>query len=196
MSEWAEWRLRLRCRRAILARGVYGPRSSESRNQSKKRSKLDGKQLGLQHFGEPEDAVRQTRILFFLILIIVLGLVAAVAVGYAGLSGASGRIELSSTEYSFGTVPNTRPVSHAFQVRNAGDGPLEISGVSTSCGCTTAEIGDRRLAAQETTVLTVTYDPLAHDGATGEFVRLVYLRSNDPDTPEASLTIRVTVVEP
>jgi hypothetical protein len=44
--------------------------------------------------------------------------------------------------------------------------------------------------------LLVTYDPLAHDGATGQFLRLVYVRSNDPDTPEASLTLRVTVVEP
>ena len=42
----------------------------------------------------------------------------------------------------------------------------------------------------------MTYDPLAHDGATGDFMRLVYIRSDDLDTPEASLTIRVTVVEP
>jgi len=82
-------------------------------------------------------------------------------------------------------------------VTNVGQGPLEITGVSTSCGCTTAQIGIRRLSPGAATDLKVTYDPQAHDGATGEFMRVVYVRSsNDPDTPEASLTIWVTVVEP
>ncbi|UCC63389.1 MAG: DUF1573 domain-containing protein [Anaerolineae bacterium] len=122
-------------------------------------------------------------------------LILAAAVGYAALPPAPGQIALSASEFDFGTIPNTTPVSQVFQVRNAGRGPLEISGVSTSCGCTTAEIGARRLAPGEATDLKVTYDPLAHDGATGQLMRVVYIRSDDPDTPEASLTIRVTVVE-
>lgn len=136
------------------------------------------------------------RIIIAVVLTIVVVLIAAVAVGYAALPQASGQIELSATEFDFGTIPNTGPVSQDFQVRNLGDGPLAISGVSTSCGCTTAEVGSQQLAAGESTDLTVTYDPLAHDGATGDYMRLVYVRSDDPDTPEASLTIRVTVVEP
>jgi hypothetical protein len=140
--------------------------------------------------------MNQKRIIIALVLTIVVALVAAVAVGYAALPQSAGQIELSATEFDFGTIPNTGPVSQTFQVRNTGDGPLEISGVSTSCGCTTAEVGSQRLAAGESTDLTVTYDPLAHDGATGDFIRLVYIRSDDPDTPEAALTIRVTVAEP
>jgi hypothetical protein len=136
------------------------------------------------------------RIILAIVLTIVVALVAAVAVGYAARPQVPGRIELSATEFDYGTIPNTGPVSQVFQVRNAGDGPLAIGGVSTSCGCTTAEVGSQQLAAGESADLTVTYDPLAHDGATGEFMRLVYIRSDDPDTPEASLTIRVTVVEP
>jgi hypothetical protein len=134
---------------------------------------------------------------------LVLGLAAgllilavAVAAGYATLPQPPGQIELSPGEFDFGAVLNTSPVSQTFQLRNAGDGPLQISGVSTSCGCTTAEVANRVLAPGETTDLTVTYDPLAHGGATGEFMRVVYVRSDDPDTPEATLTIRVTVVEP
>jgi hypothetical protein len=138
----------------------------------------------------------QKRIIIAVVLIVVVALAAAVAVGYAALPQSAGQIELSATEFDFGTIPNTGPVSEVFQVRNAGDGPLEISGVSTSCGCTTAEVGSQQLAAGESTDLTVTYDPLAHDGATGDFMRLVYIHSDDPDTPEASLTIRVTVFEP
>ena len=140
--------------------------------------------------------MNQKRVIIAIVLTIVVALVAAVAVGYAALPQAGGQIELSATELDFGTIPNTGPVSHVFQVRNAGDSPLEISGVSTSCVCTTAEIRSQQMAAGESTDLTVTYNPLAHDGATGEFVRLVYIRSDDPETPEANLTIRVTVVEP
>ena len=107
-----------------------------------------------------------------------------------------GRIELSVTKFDFGTFLNTGPVSQVFQVRNVGQGWLEITGVSTSCGCTTAEVASRRLAPGEATDLRVTYDPRVHNGATGAFLRQVYIRSNDPNTPEATLTIRVTVVSP
>ena len=120
----------------------------------------------------------------------------AVAAGCAAVTKSPGQIELSAAEFDFGIISNTEPVSQVFQVRNVGQGRLEVIGVSTSCGCTTAEIGSLSLASGEVANLTVTYDPQAHDGATGEFVRLVYVRSNDPATPEARLTIRVTVVEP
>jgi hypothetical protein len=111
----------------------------------------------------------------------------------AGCAQQPGQVELSATEYDFGTIPNDKPVSQTFEVRNRGRGQLEILGVSTSCGCTSAEVSKRRLARGETAQLEVTYDPLAHDGATGRFMRIVYIRSNDPDVPEATLTIRVTV---
>lgn len=130
------------------------------------------------------------------IILAIVGVLVVVAAGCAALPQDSGQIELSATEFDFGTIANTRPVSHIFHVRNTGNGPLEISGVATSCGCTTAEIGSRSLASGESSDLTVTYDPLAHDGATGEFMRIVYVRSSDPDTPEASLIIHVTVDEP
>jgi hypothetical protein len=129
-----------------------------------------------------------------LILVSALGLLIWALIGCS--SGSPGQIELSSAEFDFGTVPNTKPVSHTFEVRNVGRGELEILGVSTSCGCTTAEVSERRLRSGESAELTVTYDPQAHDGATGEFMRIVYVRSDDPETPEANLTVRVTVVEP
>jgi hypothetical protein len=126
-------------------------------------------------------------------LLVLAGVAAA---GYAALPQAPGQIELNAAQFDFGTVPNTGPVSHTFQVYNAGQGPLEITGLATSCGCTAATIASRHLAPGASTDLTVIYDPLVHDGATGEFMRIVYVRSDDPDTPEASLTIHVAVVEP
>jgi hypothetical protein len=111
------------------------------------------------------------------------------------LAKSPGRIELSTTNFDFGAISNRKAVSQEFTVRNTGQGELSIVGVSTSCGCTTAQIDKQQLAPGETAQLTVTFDPLVHNGATGEFVRVVYVRSDDPDTPEATLTVHVTVVE-
>jgi hypothetical protein len=124
--------------------------------------------------------------------LVVLGLLLALT---TGCSGQTGQIELSATEYDWGTIPNTAAVSQMFEVRNTGQGDLEILGVSTSCGCTTAEVDRRQLAPGEIAGLTVTYDPRVHDGATGQFMRAVYIRTDDPDMPEATLTVRVTVAE-
>jgi len=129
-----------------------------------------------------------------LVLVSICFLVLALT-AFAGCADRPGQIGLSATEYDFGTIPNTKPVSKVFEIRNTGRGKLEIRGVSTSCGCTTAAIDKNQLAPDESAQLTVTFDPQAHDGATGEFVRIVYVRSDDLGTPEATLTIRVTVVE-
>ncbi len=123
----------------------------------------------------------------------------AVAASLAGLSGcagrAAGKIALEPQEFDFGEVPNTEPVHRVVQVRNVGEGWLEITGISTSCGCTTAETDKPRLKPGETTDLKITFDPRTHGGETGQFLRQVYVRSTDPDTPEATLTFRVTVVD-
>ena len=124
---------------------------------------------------------------------LVVVIAAAVVVWASPVDGA-GRVELSVSGFSFGTIPNTDPVSHTFQVRNVGEGALQILGVSTSCGCTMAEIGARTLARGDVTDLRVTFDPQTHGGASGVFTRLVYVRSDDPDQPEVSLVLHVQVV--
>ena len=137
---------------------------------------------------------RTVRLAAVVLGLLAMGLLGATA--YAKATSGPGRIELSASNFDFGAIPNTEPVSHEFQVRNVGRGPLKITGVSTSCGCTTAEVQSRHLGRGESTTLRVTFDPEAHDGAPGEYLRMVYVRSSDPATPEASLTIRVTVVAP
>lgn len=130
---------------------------------------------------------------------ILVALVMGSAIGLASCSEnprSPGSITLSEPEFDMGEIGNLEPVSHTVQLGNAGPGWLEIQGVSTSCGCTTAAVGARRLAPGETTGLVITFDPRAHDGAPGRYFRQVYIRSTDPTTPEAIVTFRVTVVAP
>ncbi|HDQ73877.1 MAG TPA: DUF1573 domain-containing protein [Chloroflexi bacterium] len=129
----------------------------------------------------------------FILLLLLMGVTLTAACAAARQPG---RIELGETEFDLGEISSTGPVSQTFQMRNAGQGTLEITGVSTSCGCTTAEVDRSRLGPGETATLTVTYDPQAHGGQMGRFTRVVYVRSDDPETPEANLTIRVTVTGP
>jgi len=123
----------------------------------------------------------------------LLALLLLASVGCTTAARPPGKIELSAAVFDFGEIPNSDPVSETFQVRNVGGETLEIIGVSTSCGCTTAEVDSHHLPPGETTGLTVTYHPQAHGGETGEFTRVVYVRSSDPETPEVTLTIRVRV---
>jgi len=130
-------------------------------------------------------------------VIIVIGLaflVGGAIYGYARSAPAQvGRIEITPASWDFGEIPPTAKVTHTFTVTNVGQGPLEITGVSTSCGCTTAEVDRAHLQPGQQTALKVAFDPQTHGGSTGRFLRLVYVRSNDPERPEAQIEIHVTV---
>lgn len=125
---------------------------------------------------------------------------------------AQGKLEIVQQHYDFGTI-GLDDVSHVFLVKNIGIGPLKIEKVSTSCGCTTAQLkqGDKKsvkfgmdhgnlppanmiLEPEEEAEVVVTYNPLAHglNKAAGTFRRIVYLQTSNPKK-EYELTIAVTV---
>jgi hypothetical protein len=114
----------------------------------------------------------------------------------AACSGAyaTPEIAVAPDSHDFGQV-GPEPVTTVFTIRNEGDGPLQIESVSTSCGCTTAEVSAQTIPPDKSASLAVTFDPQAHAGAVGQFVRFVYLRTNDPSTPEVEVQISAEVVE-
>lgn len=136
------------------------------------------------------NAARYSHILLGMAVLLSLGLLNACAPALAG------KIDLTTTEAEFGTVPNTDPITRVFEVRNTGDGVLDITGLSTSCGCTTVTVSKESLEPGDVADLTVIFDPTTHNGATGQFMRQVFIQSTDPGKPEAVLTFHVTVVEP
>lgn len=107
-----------------------------------------------------------------------------------------GKIDLGTIDADFGSIPNTDPITRVFEIRNSGDGVLDITGLSTSCGCTTATVSKENLEPGDIADLAITFDPGAHNGATGEFMRQVFIRSSDPENPETVFTFRIKVVEP
>lgn len=104
------------------------------------------------------------------------------------------RIEITPASYDFGNIPYVK-VETEFQVKNSGGSPLEILSVSTSCGCTTAEIESVTLLPGAVTRLHVTFDPQLM-GEEGDILRVVYIKSNDPHQPEVEIELRGKVIRP
>ncbi|MFQ6033893.1 MAG: DUF1573 domain-containing protein, partial [Candidatus Bipolaricaulia bacterium] len=105
------------------------------------------------------------------------------------------RIEIVPGSSDFGVI-SYRAVERSFTVRNVGGSPLQITGLSTSCGCTSAKIGREELLPGEETELLVTFDPnLMEERLEGEIYRVVYVKSNDPRQPEVEIEIRATLKE-
>ena len=46
---------------------------------------------------------------------------------------------LKEPAWSFGKIPQGRPVIHIFEIENTGKEPLLLENVQASCGCTTPE---------------------------------------------------------
>lgn len=106
------------------------------------------------------------------------------------------RIVVEPSEVDFGEIAADQPAISTLQVLNAGAVPLHIEDIRTSCGCTVATLAQDTLAPGEQTALSIRFDPQAHPGLYGPLLRLVYLASNDPATPELEIPVHVSVMAP
>jgi hypothetical protein len=104
--------------------------------------------------------------------------------------GPQPKIQLVSPLYDFGSALEGSMVNHTFKFRNAGQGELEIRGVKTSCGCTAAAPTKNHLAPGEAAEISVGFDTHFQKG---HQVRTITAFTNDPDTPQAVMTMQGTV---
>lgn len=113
-------------------------------------------------------------------------------VGCAGRTTPNGRIAVDPQEFDFGAVSNSAPVHRVVQVHNVGGGWLEITGLSTSCGCTTAELSSSVVPSGHRADLRVTFDADYHE-IRGDVVRVVWFATNDPAHPWVEVRITADV---
>jgi hypothetical protein len=103
-------------------------------------------------------------------------------------------------------------VNRTFKIENVGDKPLNITGISTSCGCTSAllfingETSPRfgrnnnpidwmgEIDVGKSADLIVTYDAGLHPDS-GHIKRVIFIKSNDHSLSEARITLTAFVVE-
>lgn len=103
------------------------------------------------------------------------------------VSAGKPRIEAVDPVYDFGEKPNIEKVEHEFTIKNTGDGVLNITRVSTSCGCTVAQPEKKELQPGESTVVKATLN-LA--GRNGPITKTVTIFSNDPENPQLTLEFK------
>ncbi len=104
-------------------------------------------------------------------------------------------ISFDRPEQDLGMVSSTEKTKTTFTVSNTGTEDLKISLITTSCGCTSAEIGSKIIAPGQSTTLTVQFDPTVHQEPKDKFKRTVFLETNDPSKPEAEVNIWVDIDE-
>jgi hypothetical protein len=102
-------------------------------------------------------------------------------------------VRVEPAGFDFGRALPGRTVRKEFTLRNSGDAELVIDAVSTTCGCTAAIAGAKRLPPGRSTPLTVTLETRDYRG---HLERRVLVRSNDPKTPLLELKVEATVEPP
>ena len=127
------------------------------------------------------------------ILPLLLLIVGSVVLGSCN-GGGQAQIELEETRLDLGNVANGEIATRDVIVHNTGDGLLVVDALSTSCGCTTATLEPMQIGPGESGTLHIEFDSGAHgEELTGPLVRQVFLNSNDPDQPEATVELSVNV---
>ncbi len=101
-------------------------------------------------------------------------------------------IAVAAARHDFGRVKQGKVVATEIAMRNAGNSDLKIEAVTTSCGCTTAQIQPELIPAGGEGKLIIRYDSGAHPDS-GPVQRHIYIASNDPDEAEVEVVITANV---
>jgi uncharacterized cupredoxin-like copper-binding protein len=101
------------------------------------------------------------------------------------------KLVLQQNSFDFGDIKQGETVSHTFVLTNSGGDLLKITNVQASCGCTAASPEKSELAPGESTDLTVKFNST---GRMGKQLKTVKIYTNDPESPEMTLTINGNVV--
>ena len=94
--------------------------------------------------------------------------------------------------YDFRTVAQGKTVVHSFSFRNSGDATGTITRVSSSCGCTVADVSNKVIPPGKTGTIKTTFDSSDFHGPVTKEV-FVYL--GDQQKPAYILTMKGIVVE-
>ena len=125
--------------------------------------------------------------------LLALAVAAPPATARAGEGDEGPRLRVEPASFDFGRAQRERSLRKEFTLRNLGDRELVIDSVSTTCGCTAAVAGDKRVAPGRSTPLLVTLETRHYSG---RVERRVLVRSNDPTTPLLEIVVTVTVEAP
>ena len=74
------------------------------------------------------------------------------------------QISFDDVSHNFGTIAQGEKVSYTFKFRNIGDGALQITDVTTSCGCTASKYSTEPVKPGESGTVEVIFDSYGREG--------------------------------
>ena len=112
-------------------------------------------------------------------------------------------IHCAKPNYDFGNVDEGPDITHDFVFKNIGKGPLKITHVGTSCGCTAAVLEENGVSKSPTdsdpavipaggrSHIKATYHT---NGRPGHATKIITITSNDPKNPQFQMKLDMTVI--
>jgi hypothetical protein len=111
---------------------------------------------------------------------------------FTSLALAAPQAAVDQPVFDFGTAAQGKKVAHSFTIKNSGDSTLTIGKISSSCGCTVAEVSSRSILPGKSTNIKATFDST---NFSGKISKTIYVHTNDPKTPVHNLTIKGNLFE-
>ena len=112
-----------------------------------------------------------------------------------GCSSEPPQINLETSAFDFGDVPNGVILEKELAIQNRGGTDLIIEAIITSCDCTNAELDISTIPAGGSTTLHITFDSGTYGPELyGHVMRKVILVSNDPENSEALITFVANIL--
>ena len=88
---------------------------------------------------------------------------------------------MKEESFDFGKIPQGKPVTHVFELQNAGKTSMKLVNVQASCGCTTPEWEkDKEIAAGGSSNIKVGYNAANE----GPFTKSITITYNDNQTKQ------------
>jgi hypothetical protein len=100
------------------------------------------------------------------------------------------RLELSTEEWDFGHKWHGDPCSTEITITNAGDAPLKILKIKSSCGCTALKPRRKELLPGESDTMTLTYNTKKNKEQVSQTITL---ETNDPERPRVTIQVKGVV---
>lgn len=107
-------------------------------------------------------------------------------------SVAQPKISVDKTKIDLGVTYNGATKKARTVIKNTGKETLQILGVTTSCGCTTAKQPKEYLKPGESDAVEVEFNST---GFRGKIEKHLEIMSNDPSNPRVSITLVTDVIE-
>lgn len=117
--------------------------------------------------------------------------------GVNAYKGVHEEVGVEPDKKDLGVVVYGEVVRTEFTLTNFTSEPLKITRVSTSCGCTKAEVEQTELQPYESTAVKVSFDPAVHGDDTdlGDLTREIYISTDNSAFAQVTVQISANVIK-